>query len=335
MSDPTALADGGGQVQFLRKAGLFISAPPKNGNNPSAYVAGQTRDLSAMHFSFKTTQQEVESPDSVDIRVYNLSQKTVDEIRQGEFGNVVLQAGYANNGVGIIFQGDIKQYRTGRLNATDTYFDILAADGDLAYNFARIGVTLAAGSTPLDGVNAVMTTLAANGVAAGYQMAFTGGVLPRGKVLFGLSRAALRQQVQSQGAQWNINNGVVNIIPLSGYLPGEAVVLNSATGLIGRPEQTDNGVNATCLLNPRIQVGSLFKIDNTSVNQILQADGSIGPSPAYNQFKGIQNLAYVAADGLYQAIVVEHEGDTRGQAWYTHLVGLAIDPSTSKVIAPR
>ena len=38
---------------------------------------------------------------------------------------------------------------------------------------------------------------------------------------------------------------------------------------------------------------------------------------------------YVAteADGNYIALVIDHEGDTRGQPWYSHLTCLASDPT--------
>lgn len=308
--------------QFIRKAGLFVQSTS----------TGQVLDLSEMHFSFRTAQQDVESPNNCAIRVYNLGDDTVSLIRR-EFQLVSLQAGY-EGAYGLIFQGGIKQFRIGKENSTDTYLDILAADGDEAYNYAVVKKTLAASSTaPSQQIKAIIETMAPKGVTQGYvpdNMDETGGILPRGKVLFGMASALMRQVVRSQGATWNINNGQLDIVPLDGYKPGDAMVLDSLTGLIGRPEQTIDGVRARCLLNPKLQIGGLVKIDNRAINQIVQQNPNAPPVP-FNQWVGIQNLATIAADGLYRLFVVEHSGDTRGIEWYSELIGLAVNPSTNKV----
>ena len=172
------------------------------------------------------------------------------------------------------------------------------------------------------------------GVSEGYvdERGLLGGVIPnpRGKVLWGLPRAHLRASCLSTGSSWTINKGKVDVLPLSGYKPGEAVVLTSQTGLIGRPEQTNDGIRARCLLNPRIDVGALVQIDNRSINLTLNQSPSQAPVP-FNQWTGIQNLASVTADGIYRVYVAEHKGDTRGQEWYTDLTCLAVNPSTDRV----
>ena len=317
-------------LQYLRKATLVISSGGTTGNNISAYTAVDALDLSEFHFTFSTKQQDVESPNNCSIRVYNLSRDTVETILKREYAKVTVQAGY-QSAFGVIFTGNIKQYRIGRENATTTYLDILAADGDEAYNYAVVKQTLAAASTPADRLNAAIAAMNPNGVTAGTIAPATGGVLPRGKVLFGMARAIMRQETQNMGMTWNINNGKVNVVPLTGYRPGEAVRLSSLTGLIGIPEQSENGLQVRCLLNPRIAVGGLVQIDNKSVNQTVQQSPSAAPI-AYNSYVGIQLLARVTNDGLYRVYVAEHQGDTRGQLWYTDLVCLALDPSTNTVL---
>lgn len=307
--------------QYLRKCTLLVLA------------GDQALDLSEMHIRFETKQEDEESPNNARIRVYNLARETVARI-QGEYTRVVLQAGYENANFGVIFDGTIKQFVVGREDNKSTYLDILAADGDQAYNFATINKSLAAGSTPQQRIAALIEAMGPKGVGAGDVIVpDTGGVLPRGKVLFGLARAGLRAQVQNVGATWSIQNGKINVVPLDGYLPGDAVVLTSRTGLIGRPEQTQQGVYARCLINPRITVGGLVRIDNQSINETFQqGDFAIpGAQIPYNQYAGIQQFANVTADGLYRVYVNEFVGDTRGLPWWSDLVLLAVDPSTMKV----
>lgn len=307
-------------TQWIRKATLFLTDP----------ATGKGLDLSEFHFKFKCVAADTESPNNASVRVYNLSRDTVKKVRS-EFSTVVLQAGYEGN-FGVIFKGTIKQWRVGRENATDTYLDILAADGDVGYNFATVNATLAPqNSAPKDRVNAIIGGFSQHGVGPGsVLLPNTGGVLPRGKVLFGMARVALRQEVWSQGATYSIQQGAINILPLSGYLPGTAVVLNQLTGMVGQPESTVDGIKVRCLMNPRIQAGALIQIDNKSINQTIQTNPN-APIP-YNQYTGIQLLASVSDDGLYRVYSAEFEGDTRGQPFYTDITALAFNPDTKKVV---
>lgn len=304
--------------QFLRKASLVV----RNDTNGL--------DLSEMHFKFEVQAMDGQSPNNASIRVYNLAQSTIKKLQTTEFTQVTLQAGYENGNFGVIFDGTIRYFRIGRENATDTYIDILASDGDELHNFGFINQTLESGnSTTADIVKAIQQ---ANGIPPGPQIIGTGGTIPkpRGKVIFGMSRAVLRDEMKNVGSVWSIQNGQMTIHPLDGYLPGQAVVLNSYTGLIGIPEQTQDGVMVRCLINPRIVCGQLVQIDNASVNQL------VGQSPGatlvpYNQWAAVQRPADVTMDGLYRVLVCEFTGDTRGQAWYADLTCLAVDPVTDKI----
>lgn len=316
--------------QFGRAAKLLVVRPGQAGNNPSAFVPGSTIDLSELHFTFRTAQLDEQSPNNCSVRVYNLSKDTVNTITKLEYSRIILQAGYTDVGVGSIFDGTIKWFKIGRENNKDSYLDILAADGDVAYNYAFINQTLAAGSTPKQRMAAAIGALAKKGLIGGDMMEATGGILPRGKVLFGMAQAALRQEVQSVGATWSIDDGRINVTPLNGYRPGDVVVLNALTGLIGIPEQTQEGIHARCLLNPRLVVGGRVQIDNESVNRLIQQNPT-NARVAYNSYTNLLQLASVTTDGVYRLYCVEHEGDTRGTPWYSNLTCLSINPATKMV----
>lgn len=303
--------------QWIRKASLVVHA------------GGQGLDLSDLHFRFRTVQSDFEGPNTCEIRVYNLATSTISRLR--EFTQVVLQAGYESN-YGVIFSGTLLQYRIGRESPTNTYVDLLVADGDIAYNFATVSTTLAAGSSSKERLDAVIGSMGSHGVAPGYAPAQpTGGVLPRGKVLFGMSRDFMRDWVRGEKCAWNISDGKVNVVPLDSYLPGQAVVLNAMTGMVGRAEQTETGLEVQCLLNPLLRIAGRVQIDNASVNQLIQRDG--GQMMPYDKWAGVQMMASISTDGFYRILVVEHEGDTRGQAWNSRLICLALDPSTGKPIS--
>lgn len=311
-------------TQYIRKATLYAV----NGDN-------QALDLSQLHFRFQTVQNDEESPANCSIRVHNMSDDTLNGLKK-EFNRIILNAGYENANFGLIFDGTLKQFRIGREpDGVTNYVDLLVADGDIAYNFAVINQTVEAGLTKKQVLAATIASMKDYKMTGNIEnFPDAGGVLPRGKVLFGMARAHVRSQVRGEGCSWSIQNNVIQVLPLDGYLPGEAVVLSASTGLIGRVEQTAEGIRARCLLNPKITVGGLVKIDNASINQTLSQNpnetGGAGQLP-YNKYAGIQLLADLSNDGLYRVYVAEYTGDTRGQDWYTELVCLKVDPVTLKV----
>jgi hypothetical protein len=100
------------------------------------------------------------------------------------------------------------------------------------------------------------------------------------------------------------------LVPITGYRPGEAVVLSSTTGLIGTPKADQGGVKCRCLLNPNIVIGGLIQLAHDDINTLTT--NQLGLS--------INSIAISAATtwtGLYRVLVSEHEGDSRGREWYT------------------
>lgn len=295
-------------MQYLRKCRLIVAGAGDEG-----------LDLSALRCTFSIKRSDAQSPNTAEIVVYNLADATARRVRD-EFTRVVLSAGYGEN-EGAIFEGTIKQVRLGRENGTDTTLMISAGDGDVAYTHGVVSTTLAAGASQGDQVSAAVAGMGEHGVALGHVSGLPATALPRGKVMYGMSRDYLRQSAESSDATWSIQDGRVQVIPRRGVLPGSAVVLTAATGLVGMAEQTDKGVRAKCLLNPAIRVGGLVMIDNASVLEAAL------PAPSKSGEKEADKPAAIAADGLYRVLVVEYEGDTYGNDWYSVLTCLAVDAS--------
>jgi hypothetical protein len=302
-------------TQFLRKIGLVVS--PSGG--------GQGLDLSQLHIKFHVEGMSFDRPKSAVIRVYNLAASTQATIKN-EFQAVMLQAGYENGAYGVIFQGTIKRIRTGRESAVDTFLEIMAADGDLAFNQSFVNKTIAAGQPVTAKAQAVISAMqASGGITSSDTTALqgTGGVIPRGQVLFGLGVAQLNDVADTTNTSWFIENGVLTFVSNTGFLPGQAVVLNSQTGMVGIPEATINGIEVAALLNPNIKIGTRVQIDNASINQ-SQINGQGFPS-----FTDITFVANTTNDGFYRVLVVSHLGDSRGNEWYTKMTCLALDASAA------
>lgn len=113
----------------------------------------------------------------------------------------------------------------------------------------------------------------------------------------------------------------MDFVPLTAYKPGEIPVITAATGMVGLPEQTQDGIRIKTLLNPNLKIGQAVKLDNESI-QRFRYNLSINQQ-ATNEMIAASNK--INDDGLYYVMVADHHGDTRGNAWHTDLTCLAID----------
>lgn len=299
-------------------------------------------DLSGLHCKFAIKRSSNMTPNGADIRIYNLSSETAQQISQnfapsyqaipgtttlkitGKPGTVVLNAGYDSNN-GVIFRGNIRQVIVGRESATDTFLDLNCGDGAIAYNYGLVRTAVRATGQSLT-QNAIFNQIAQPMYGLGLtlgtdQPKFLSGALPRGKTMWGSSRDYLRIHAQQNDLTWSIQDEQIQFIKQQGYAPGESVILTSKTGMIGTPQQTNWGVNVVCLLNPKINPGQTIKIDNASVAQ-MKLDLANSKDPA--NLPPPLNL-----DGVYYVLVIETTGDTRGIDWYTKLICGIVDPSTN------
>jgi hypothetical protein len=304
--------------QFLRFAQLVVS---------KGY---QGIDLSQMRFSFEVRASDVETPNTAAIRVYNLKDDTRNAIL-GPKGaiptgddTVTLTCGYQNGNKGTIFQGNIKRFNYGKERNVDSYLEILAADGDQPYNNALQNQAFPKGTNDQQTLSSLAGTLGIPVSPAANNLVSTGGiVLPRGKVQFGMARLFMKDLAKNKDARWSIQNGTIELVPNQGYLEGEAVQLNSASGMLGTPEQTDNGIIVRCYLNPLIRIGQAIQINNGDINQSQTYSQTFYPTYTSQYYP-----ATTTNDGFYRVLVAEHFGDLRSNDFFTELTCLSIDKSS-------
>lgn len=305
-------------LKFKRTASLIVSDGEKG------------IELADLRFTFQIEAAQLEIPNHAEITIYNLNETTSQKIlKKGEFNQIRLQVGYEGSSPGQIFSGSITQIRHGKENSKDKFLTIRAVDGDVLYSSTLINKTVPRG-TNADEELLLMVDAVPN-VKLGYKPSLEGlnpnQALLRDKVMFGMYRQVARQVSKKQNLQWSVNGGKLDFIPLDGYKPGDAVKLNSLTGLIGIPEQTDAGIRLTCLIDPRIQVGGLLEINNREVTQTQVQDVTL-------TFLAKQEVLFAAtqADGLYMVFSIDYSGDSRGDDWYMQIICLAVNRDTQKVV---
>ncbi len=279
-----------------------------------------------------------------DFKIYNLSTATQNRIMAQEFSRIQVIAGYDGNpddagnypdrNVGLIFNGDIRFTVAGKDNITDSWVLVQCIDSWQGHLYAGVRTTVAAGWKYKDLFEAGMKTYQPFGISAGSVPDFPDTVFPRGRVLVGNTSDLMNSIAGKCDANWWYENNQVNIVPESKYID-EVVVLNANTGLIGMPQQTMGaGVNVRCLINPKIKLGGLIRLDQASVYRTSLSNEQIGTSPgrlsesASNGNLTVDGLtgaqpASVNTDGDYTVGSIDYTGDTRGKNWYMDLLCLA------------
>ena len=257
-------------------------------------------DLSNLRCVFQCEKSVTDTPNYSQITVYNLSQENISSISAGD--KVILEAGYEGGNYGMIFTGQIIQPLAYRENSTDIALTLIVQDGDEYLNSAFTAQTLSKSSTQADVIRACTSgrTDVTSGIITSQ---LSKSKLVRGKVLFGKSANYLKKVATGSKSQMYIEDGIINIVSATDYASNQAVELNPMTGLIGMPEQTDDGVQGQCLINPSIKLNTLIYINSKLVTQKQVEEGET-------------KYTAVNADGIYRIVKLSIEGDTHGDQWY-------------------
>jgi hypothetical protein len=302
--------------EYLRQFSCVVAKP-----------SGEGLEFASFKVQFTVRRGDFQTPNSCDVRIYNLSAQTANTIAQNEYTQLALSAGYKGN-FALIFQGTIKQFRLGRVNQLDSYVDITAADGDEAYNFAPVLVSVPAGNTQGNIANVLFTQMAKFGATQGYLPTLPSNGLIRGRVLYGMCRDEYRDFAWTNSCKWSLQGNAVTVIPYTSYVPntGSIPTISVSTGLINVPEQTQQGISIKTLLNPTYKIGQLIQLQG-GVNTFRR--NLDFPSQVQNINTALQ--VQTSADGLYYVMTANHNGDTRGNDWYTSMVCLSVDATLTSI----
>lgn len=267
---------------------------------------GTTIDVSDLRWTFSVNKNLSRIYQFADITIYNLSPTTETDI----FKNakmVTIQAGYENGPYGVVFRGPVRQPIRGKEDGVTYFLTLVCIDGDDALNLGFSNFTLASGQT---------ATQIANSIVRNSSVPFDINVgnlnsqqTQRGKTVFGNPGDYLRSIANANNASFYFDDTVAKISPLSTSPPAIVPELNVESGLVGMPQQTDQGIQVRTFINPNIKLDTWFKINN---QKILQARLEMG------QLQTLLDL-----DGVYRVIEINAIGDTRGNDWYYDLTAIS------------
>lgn len=210
---------------------------------------------------FDITRNILTSANVCSIRIFNLSQVHRNAILfnimdSGDYRSVQLAAGYGTN-LPIIFTGNITQAWSVR-EGVNFITSIECFDGGFAFANAQTNEVFPVNTTQRTMLESLAVSLP--NVSVGAIGSFEGS-LTRGVSLTGSTMDLLREL--SGGAAF-IDNGKIHILGDSECLPGEMLVINSQSGLLGTPVREQTILNFDMLFEPRLTVGQQIQLDSST-----------------------------------------------------------------------
>lgn len=280
----------------------------------------------SLKVAFSVTYNWQARSNFADISIYNFNLTTMLKVvREGS--KVKLSAGYKDGNFGVIFEGFVFQSTITRESVTDYVVTLRCVDDSLLAVGEYTTVNLPAGWTAQTVWNIFKTKgIDVDDSAIIALQRGKAGITPhvRGitvvgtptEIMYKLLKMVNMKLPDGERTYHHIEKGKV-------YLGNEAdstfstlVKISVAEGgLVGTPTQWQFGVNFTCLLEPSLLVKAppvKVQLDMTGVKELAQTPG-----------KG--ELTVLDRTGEYQVHNVIHEGDTRGNNWYSHVCAVNKD----------
>lgn len=245
-----------------------------------------------------------------DISIYNLNDATENLIlTQGQL--VRLTAGFINNQqYGVIFEGTLLQPIWERQEGINYKLTLHCIVGIIESTNNFVNINLAAGISQ----RSLVAQMAKNARTPLNLQAVNdvpdSGASSRGTVIFGNPDDYFTQIANTNGLNfWSSNLGVNirNLRQQTENVP--TYVYGPASGLIGTPQVTQDGVTCNVLLDPRPILGAQIQ---------LTPDTTIKQQP----FQQGQFPTILDQNGLYSIVALRHIGSARGSVWMTQITAI-------------
>ena len=298
---------------FGRAWKLTVTTPANgSGEQTQTTVSSSAWDPEALRITFEVDLPAFASTWYAKIEIYNLAPSLAQAFIYGQGSTVSLEAGYQVSPYGVIFQGVVYQALYERTeNVVDSKVTLMCYTGmkEVLGNFANIQ----------SGPNQTQASLIAR-MVAGAQTPITQGNIstaqlstttyPRRRGFFGDPSRFIEDVAAANNMQaWYGFDGL-NVSTMGTDTTVSTITYTSSTGILGTPQQTQDGVAFRVMLDarPRVQNPPMqVNIASAVIRQLAVAVGNYRP--------------ILDANGLYLVNGIQHVGDSRGEDWYTRIEG--------------
>jgi hypothetical protein len=256
----------------------------------SETVDGARNEL--LRVTFKVEASLAKAVNTAAISVYNLAETTRAKVAVKGIATT-LEAGYSGRS-SQIFGGKLEAGKSAR-EGVDWVTSFQSTDGGQQLRAARINLSFkkVSATQAFERVAGTLGLGLGNAVEKMRQGNIRGALeqFENGIVLSGPSQRELDRLARTFGYDWSVQNGQLQLLgPTDAIEPGDAIVLNSDTGMIGSPESGEKGiVEVRSLLIPQLTPGRVVVLEARRLS------------------------------GNYRVEKVTFQGDTRGKDWYADL----------------
>ena len=247
---------------------------------------------STLRITFKVEQAIKAEPNTVEVKIWNLAEKTRAKF-QDEKIPVVVEAGYVGNS-SRIFSGDLS-YGSSVHSGTEWITSFQAGDGEGAFRANRINDSIKAGTKVREVMKKALGKLdlgAGNILKKIDEGDFRGALeeFSNGAVLSGNAAGIVDNLAKTLGFEFQIRDGSPEILRVDETTEDEAISLSTGTGLIGSPEEGGKGfIRARSLLQAGLYPGRKVEIISSGIDAFFKVRSAI------------------------------HTGDTWGPDWYSDI----------------
>lgn len=228
------------QMQFKRNISIIIS--PVTGGSSLVF-----NDFRVNFEVQKSVEKKVQN--TAKIQIYNLSDDSFNFIKQKNMA-VTIKVGWGEEADKLLFFGKISRASKEKKD-TDWIIKIESGDSGNAYNSAKISKSYPEKTTHLNVFEDLKSELFKENTIKGVKGVFASdNLFNNGLAAHGNVGNLMDNILTANNYDWQINNGILEIQKKG--IPTQIVKLSSESGLLDSPEVTENGIKATCLLQPEI-----------------------------------------------------------------------------------
>lgn len=270
-------------------------------------VNGQRRVVSGLRIKFEVKKSLRSYPNLAKIIIYNASLNTQAALKS-KLCTITLNVGYEGYKQ-LVFTGGVRNV-VNEKKSSDTTVTVYAGDGQRDWESSFFSSTF----KPSVKVHQMVRQMAQT-----FENAIIGPIDQLGQTykdralsFAGVTRETLDALAKDYSFQWSIQDNVFEAIKETNYNASvKAVKIDQATGMIGSPTITDQGVEVRTLLNPAARPNGPVFIQSVYSNVVKG-----------NLF--FRQVGETRATGYYKIFEVTHTGDTHSNDWFTDILGLAL-----------
>ena len=251
------------------------------------------------------------------VTVFNLSWNDTSNIIRTENAFIRIEAGYKGAGnFGVIWEAPVIQYIRAREQVVDwtLTFSSVNTRGMLDKNWVRTSIVQ---SDPRERIEAICNGTHDPDKKISYQpitAELSSKKLERQRILFGNPGKLLEDVEKDQRVQVSIIDKKLVVADPTIEESSLKIVKSPSTGLIGTPQQSQKGINFTCLLDPRL--GYTSPVSMVQIKDVLVQEQKLRPQA------GSYPAVPLDVNGNYKVMSARHHGSTRGNDWYSEVMAI-------------